>query len=137
VPENLTRKLGPWHSLVENLTAHLDELPNLAEDHSELAALLVEAHELEAQQRVCEAGLREVNRRRYALVVRGRGLRNRLAAGLRSAYGLESDRLIEFGMKPRPRVIRRERPSKARRAQREAAAAPTASDTAGIEDGER
>jgi hypothetical protein len=134
MPENLKHKIGQWHSLVGNLTAHLHELPNLAEDHAELAALLVEANELEAEQKLCEAKLREVNRRRYDLAARGRSLRNRLAVGLQSAYGLESERLIEFGVKPRPRVIRRERLTQAQRARREAAAAaPTAQGAGGME----
>jgi hypothetical protein len=53
----------------------------------------------------------------------GRELRNRLAFGLQGTLGDHDPRLIAFGVPPRPREQRRNRPTKAERARRAAEAA--------------
>jgi len=126
MPQNLKDDLTDWQALVENLQPHLADMPHLAADHAALSAVVLQGHTLEGQQDVQKANLRQVNQQRNALSVQGRGLKKRLNAGLRSALGFENERLLEFGIKPRPRVVRIRRPSKAEKAQQVAAQAARA-----------
>jgi hypothetical protein len=98
--------LGALHA---SLVPHLAELPHLAPDHAALEPLLAEARSLESRQDQAKAQLREVNQRRIVLERESRALRNRLAAGLRNAFGPDSHRLREFRIQPltrRPRSRR-------------------------------
>jgi hypothetical protein len=56
----------------------------------------------------------------------GNELNTRLADGLRHALGNVSEKLIEFGIKPRPRVVRRRRLTAQEKAVRDASRAATA-----------
>lgn len=95
--------LNDWQALVVNLKPHLADLPNLAADHGTLSALVDPIRALQAQQDVHEASLRDVVSQRMLLAAQARKARNRLAAGLQSAFDHESDKLLEFGIKPRVR----------------------------------
>ena len=88
MPEMLNRKLPGWQLLVDNLQPHLPELPQTAAYHAALAAVVEEGRALEAEQEICKAKLREVNQRRATSCLRGHDLRDRLAEGLRHAYGV-------------------------------------------------
>jgi hypothetical protein len=48
-----------------------------------------------------KADLQEVNRQRAELAKQGDETRNRLAASLQAEHGFKSERLLEFGIKPR------------------------------------
>ena len=52
-------------------------------------------------QEIHRKQLRETTQRSKELARRGRSLRNRLVAGLQSAYGVESFELLGFGLPPR------------------------------------
>ena len=120
------RRLPGWQPLVDNLQPHLPELPHTAAYHAALAAVVEEGRALEAEQEICKAKLREVNQRRADLVLRGRDLRNRLAEGLRGAFGVRNEKLVEFGIAPRTRKLRRKSLSKAEKAAAAAALAARA-----------
>jgi len=95
--------LNDWQSLVDNLKPHLTDLPNLVADHDSLSALIPQTRALQAQQDVNESGLRDVVAQRKALAAQARKARNRLVAGLQSAFDHESEKLLAFGIKPRAR----------------------------------
>lgn len=101
-------KLTSWEVMSTNLKARLDEIPHMSEDQAALEALLAEGRGLEAQQGMYTAALRETNRKRVLLEIRGDELRERMAGSLRGKFGPTSHRLYEFGLKPR---IRRRRVS--------------------------
>jgi len=115
-------KLDNLHS---NLTPRLQEFPHLAKDHAALESLLATAHELESRQESVQGELRRINQQRTELEKQGRDLRSRLAAGLRSALGLDNAELAQFGFQPRQPVQRRfeSKRDKAERLAREAAKA--------------
>jgi len=96
-------QLNAWESMVENLKAHLAEMPNLATDHATLTGLVGQARALQAQQDIHLSNLRDVVAQRNELAKQARKARNRLAAGLQSAFDHESDKLLAFGVKPRAR----------------------------------
>lgn len=103
-----TETHGRWKVLATNLQSQLESLPVLVPRHAELTRMVTEAEELEVRQSLLKADLQEVNRRRRELAKAGEDLRNRIGAILRAEHGFTSERLVEFGLKPR-RIIRRAR----------------------------
>ncbi len=126
MPQILGSKLPEWRLLVDNLEPYLGDIPHAEADHEALAEVVRQGQQLEAEQEICKARLREVNQRRAELVVAGRGVRNRLAATVQGTFGLESEKLIGFGLKPRARAPRLNRPSKAKELTRAAEETGTA-----------
>ncbi len=100
-------KLSDWQVLVDNLTPHLTDLPQVTADHAALSDLVTRARGLESTQGVQKAALRATNQQRRDIETQGRDLATRLAASLQGSFGPKSEKLIEFGLKPRPRVVRR------------------------------
>lgn len=126
-----------WAALHDGLAPRLPELPHLAKDHTSLAALLVEVRELESRQDQALGQLRQINQRREEIRKQGRDLHNRLASGLRAAFGLESEELLKFRIQPRSRQPRRRIPSKAEKAAQLAQLAAVAAARAEVEEAVR
>ncbi|HYG62787.1 MAG TPA: hypothetical protein VEL74_09420 [Thermoanaerobaculia bacterium] len=94
--------------LTNNLRSHLGEMPHLTGLHNELEGLVSQGRLLEDQRGFYEGQLRHTNAQRRELEKKGRELRQRLASALRSSFGLDNQKLLEFGVKPR--AVRRRRP---------------------------
>ena len=94
-------ELNLWEVLSTNLKPHLETMPHLGSLHQEMTGIVVEARGLENLRSFHEAELRETNRKRREIEKKGRELRNRVAAALQSNFGPYSERLLEFGVKPR------------------------------------
>lgn len=103
-----TETHGRWKVLATNLLSQLETLPHLAPRHQEITRILAEAETLEVRQSLLKADLQEVNRKRREILKVGEDLRNRIGAILRAEHGFTSERLVEFGLKPK-RIIRRTR----------------------------
>ena len=70
--------------------------------------MIVEGEEIQSIQDLQRSELRETNRRSREIRCRGRSLRNKLAAGVQSVFGVDSMALLAFGVKPRlPKPRRR------------------------------
>jgi len=115
-PKSFKESLVDWQTMADNVAVHLDEMPHLRELRDSLAALADRAQALQAQREVYAANLREVNRERAVTLAAGRDLRIRLAFALQAVLGVHSERLVEFGVLPRPRFARRHRLRKADKA---------------------
>lgn len=63
--------------------------------------MIAEGEEIQSLQDLQRSELRETNRRSRDLRRRGRGLRNKLAAGVQSVFGVDSMASLAFGVKPR------------------------------------
>lgn len=107
-----TRSTGPGSmsdiyirqdKLATNLRPYLAEMPHAAADHAELEAVLAKVRTSFAEQ--------EVHTRRIAQLIAGRkadmqtaqDLRSRIVATLQGRFGPTSERLLEFGVRPRRR----------------------------------
>lgn len=99
--ESLSKNLGFWDMLSTNVKPRLSELSQLEPTVKELDVVIFEGREIQAIQETYRKQLRETTQRSKDLVRRGRSLRNRLVAGLQSAYGVESFELLGFGINPR------------------------------------
>jgi hypothetical protein len=119
-------KLINWQALVDTLGPKLGDLPHLTPDHAALTALLQRARDLQKNQEIALSQLRDVNRQRTEVSKEGSDLNGRIAHGLKHALGVVSEKLLEFGVKPRARVIRRKRLTAQQRAARDASKAALA-----------
>ncbi|HBL28688.1 MAG TPA: hypothetical protein DD490_17775 [Acidobacteria bacterium] len=110
-PERIAR----WKVMAAGLKPQLPQLPMLGGLHAELEGTIQRSEELDARHEALKAEIREVNRLRKDLVAQGDDLRKRLAASLQTVHGFESEKLIEYGVKPR-RLRGRDRQARKRRA---------------------
>ncbi len=108
-PLTYKESIAAWRVTVDNMAAVLAEMPHLRELHAALSAPVARALALEEESLEHEARLRETHHARRTALAQGRALRNQLAALLRGSLGLESDRLVAFGVAPRRRHPRRRR----------------------------
>jgi hypothetical protein len=99
--DGLSKNLGTWDMLSMNVKPRLPELSQLEPTVKELDAVIFEGREIQGIQETHRKLLRETTHRSKELARRGRSLRNRLVAGLQSAYGVESYELLNFGIQPR------------------------------------
>ena len=89
--------------MINNLEPKLETMPFMRPIQEEIAALVVEGRQLEADQENARKQFTELVRRRQALEKKGESLRLRAAAMLRGTFGFTSEELIPFGLRPRPR----------------------------------
>ena len=97
-------KVNNWSLMKSTLEPRLGELPQELRPLQEgLAAVVVEAGQLESDQENARKQLTELVRRRQELERLGENLRRRAAALLRGTFGFTSEELIPFGVNPLPR----------------------------------
>jgi hypothetical protein len=103
----LSTTIRSWDLLNENLKPHLAEMPQVQPLQGELQGFLDAARTLGNEQEETRSKLRDIVRRRKEVERLGEVVRRRVEAHLRGTYGYTNEQLIKFGVKPRPRVIRR------------------------------
>lgn len=101
-----TRVRG-WDLLNESLKPLLAEMPHIQPLQVELQGVLEGVRSLDNEQEDARSRLRDIVRRRQEAERQGEVVRRRVEAHLRGTFGYTSEELIKFGIKPRPRVIRR------------------------------
>ena len=97
IPERIAR----WKVISAGLKPLLGTMPHLADLHGQLEQVITQSEDLDARAEALKAEAREVNANRETLAKSGDDLRLRLGASLQTAYGFKSEKLIEFGLKPR------------------------------------
>src|SRR6185436_7739130 len=116
--DGLSKDIGTWDMLTMNVKPRLLELPQLDPTVRVLDAVIFEGRVLQGIQETHRKQLRETTRRSKELARHGRSLRNKLVAGLQSAYGVDSFELLGFGINPRL-PAKRNRLTKAQREEKE------------------
>jgi len=97
-------KIARWKVITTGLKPLLGDMPHLADLHGQLEKIITQSEELDARNEALKSESREVNKTRATLSKSGDDLRKRLAASLKTSYGFDSEKLIEFGVQPqRPR----------------------------------
>jgi hypothetical protein len=84
-------------------------MPQVQPLQVELEALIGEAHDVDGRQELAWGQARDLTRQRQDIEKRGEDLRRRIASHLRGTFGFTSEQLVQFGVNPRPRVIRRKK----------------------------
>lgn len=93
--------LMDWEKLIHNASQHAD-LPGLGERLAELRTLLERAKEVQARRARLNAERQVATRELASTKKRGKALTSRIRHELKAIYGLTSDQLVAFGMRPRP-----------------------------------
>jgi hypothetical protein len=101
------RDVNRWERALAGRTANADDLPTLEEPCRQLEALIPEIKDLYAQRDALKAELLAVQQKIRERIAEGQDLSSRIYFGVRSAYGPDSAKLYEFGMKPDRRFRKR------------------------------
>ena len=97
-------KFVRWQSLVDNLTPHINQLPGFADSFARFQEMVTTAKTLHNRLKVLRADTGDVLTQRNQLFVDGDDLYTRLSLVLQGVHGPQSDRLREFGLKPRKKT---------------------------------
>lgn len=89
-----------WEQLLAALDTNGGELPDISVHRQPLEQVLVNAKSISARQDAHRAGLGLATRELEAVMLDGRDAANRVRNFLRSHYGVRSDKLTEYGVKP-------------------------------------
>jgi hypothetical protein len=100
-------KMAEWRYLVEHGRPLLAEAPHLVGDHATLEAVYQQAQGLDAEAQRLRSRRKEVFQLRREAEIKGDEIRARLAGALVHHFGPKSEKLISFGVSPRPRAVRR------------------------------
>ena len=101
-------KVNEWALTNDNLKPRMQELPQQVQPlQVRLEGAIGEARDLDNQLEIARADLREITRKRRDLLREGDKVRSQIGALIRGTFGFTSERLIPFGINPRPTVIRR------------------------------
>jgi len=103
----LSSRVRSWDLLNDSLQPLLQEMPHLQPLQVELQEVLSGVRGIDAEQEEARSKLRDLVFRRQQLERQGEVARRRVEAHLRGTFGYTNEELIKFGVKPRPRVIRR------------------------------
>jgi hypothetical protein len=107
--KGLSAKIRSWDLLNENVKPLLPDMAHMQPLQTELQAFLDEVRGIDNEQEEARSKLRDLVRRRQELERQGEVVRRRMQAHLRGSFGYTNEQLIKFGVKPRPRVIRRKK----------------------------
>jgi hypothetical protein len=108
-PKGTSTRERRWDLLNSNVEEHLADMPQVQPLHTELKSMAGEVRALDNEQEEVRSRLRDIVQRRRELERRGELVRRRIEAHLRGTFGFTNEQLIKFGVKPRPRVIRRKK----------------------------
>ena len=98
--QTFAKKITEWELINTNIKPHLQEMPYLQEIVTALDALIAEGKSLDSQQEAARSQLQDLVHRRQELEKQGQSLRSRAASHLRGSFGLTSDDLVRFGVRP-------------------------------------
>ena len=95
-----------WEATLTNCKNRSAELPDLSAYIVPLETLLAEAKVLTARQKSLRGVKQQETVDLQEVLTKGREAALRLRAALKAHYGTKSERLIEFGMRPRRKKAR-------------------------------
>jgi hypothetical protein len=107
IGNTVRERFARFQSLASNLRPRLPEMPALADNHAAFEELVVRIQASLAEQDVLASRTSELIRTREEDMKQALELRHRLAGQLQGHFGTGSEKLREFGIKPRRRRSRR------------------------------
>lgn len=103
--------LGRWERLNQMMEANKEDLPILEPGRQEFAKVVAAAKDAAQRQAVHTAGKQDASKQLKELITEGERMATMLTQGLKTRYGIRSEKLAEFGMQPfrgRPRKAKPE-----------------------------
>lgn len=104
--ESVAKTILQWERLIAASESNSAELDYLATEREELHKMLERLKELKQEQDALTAKKQQVTRDLDAAKEGGREIAVRMRYGIKTRYGYKSEKLIQFGLKPR-RVSRK------------------------------
>jgi hypothetical protein len=92
---------GEWDNLAATVEANAVELAYLTETRTQLLVTLEAAKTANVRQAALLAQYQQATRDLEKLLSEGGDLATRIRNGIRTQYGLKSEKLTEFGLQPR------------------------------------
>jgi hypothetical protein len=99
-----------WGQLATTVDVNKTDLAHLAVQSARLAVVADGSKATKLRQEALKAELQQTTRNLEAYRTEGRDLATRLRNGIRTQYGLKSEKLTEFGMKPRRKLQKKAKP---------------------------
>jgi hypothetical protein len=93
-------RMEAWERLIQRVAANAQELAHLETARARLEAMLSEGREAAAQQAAYTSGKQEATQKLKVLQVEGERLANVLRVSVKQHFGIRSEKLSEFGLKP-------------------------------------
>jgi hypothetical protein len=113
-----------WETLLSTLKSSAVEVPSLDIHMTRLEQVVLEAKDMTARVETNRGLKQQESQQRRDLLKRGKDLASRVRAALKAHFGLQNERLVEFGVRP---IRSRSRSRSARnRKKQEPAAQPAA-----------
>lgn len=97
----LAAKIDKMQTLVDNLAPKIDAFPGLQSQFAQLQGMLASAKALRNRLKTLAADSADAISQRNQMIAESESLFQRVQLGLQSVHGPKSDRLREFGLKPR------------------------------------
>lgn len=114
MPNNsLGERRKHWKGLVAGSKANATELEVVRGYTTRLDELIPLTEQASTRQLLAQAEFQQSTRDQEVLVEEARELANRIRSGVRTIYGVRSEKLVEFGLKPqrkRARLKSRKKP---------------------------
>lgn len=108
---SLADVIKQWKQLLATVAANKADLPALEEYRVQLETEVTGAEEESVRQATLQAEVQQSTRNLEGFRKRGQEAAVRIRSGIRSKYGLRSEKLTEFGMRPqRRRKASKEKP---------------------------
>ncbi|HYG61777.1 MAG TPA: hypothetical protein VEL74_04295 [Thermoanaerobaculia bacterium] len=92
--------ISVWEALIDGVKQFADELPHLQELQAELESTLTEARRCQTAYLRYHARAMQEARRMREISEKGQRIESRIRAGLKSAHGADSPKLIRYGLRP-------------------------------------
>lgn len=89
-----------WRRLIPPLVANAADIPHLEAPRIELEEIDTEVEDLLAQHAALTAQKQEISRRLQVRTTEGRRLATFLRTGIKQRYGIRSEKLAEFNLRP-------------------------------------
>jgi|GEM_PF-1488885 len=106
MPKNsIANVIATWENVLVNVKAHAGEVPNLDVYTAPLEQLLASAKDFNARLDMRRGVKQEETKERRSLMLQGKKQVAKVRAALKAHFGIDSERLLEFGARPiRPRT---------------------------------
>ncbi len=107
--KEFSNRITSWDLTSASVKPHVADMPQVQPLLTELDALIPDARSLDVRMEHARSQARDLTKQRQDLEKQGENLRRRIASHLRGTFGFTSEQLGQFGINPRPRVIRRKK----------------------------
>lgn len=93
-------KVNGWEKVSVSVSANPDDLSHLLDHNGELGSKAARMRSLSAEQAVLTARKQAISVEMQGLIREGQTLLDYVQTGVRQHYGLGSEKLVEFGLRP-------------------------------------